>query len=383
MAVRKIRRRGRSTYRARRHYVCPETGKEKSKTRYCDTKAEALDADHAIWEEIKALQARYGVHGRGEIPTLDALWTEAIQNAIKSGRDRSTIYNKEKARNRISPALLKLRVDRLTDRVLDHERARLLEGCRSWGTARITVDEIRALLKLAVRWGYITSAPDLRRITASEVGVVVDDEAQSLAASEAVALLGVLERLRRPIHHAMAAVQLYAGVRVGMAMGLHETEVDLEEGLLTFAHQWNDDEQALGPPKGRKTHRVPLLPELATILSRYPRECPGHALVFASGRTHKPIRRVSYNRQLRLAAKAAGIPDPDRVTSHMLRHTAGTLIGEVTGSELAVMHFLGHSDARVSRRYIHGKRRHVRSAAEALQEALTRDHDRDQPRAVH
>ncbi|MEX1362414.1 MAG: tyrosine-type recombinase/integrase [Nannocystaceae bacterium] len=383
MAVRKVRRRGRSVYRARRHYVCPKTGKEKSKTRYCDTKAEALDADYAVRDEIKALQERFGVHGRGELPTLDALWNDAIQAAIKSGRDRSTIYNKEKARNRISPAVLKLRVDRLTDRVLDHERARLLDTCRSWGTARITVDEIRALLKLAVRWGYITSAPDLRRITANEVGVLVDDEAKSLTASEAKALLAALQRQRRPVHHGMASVQLYAGVRVGMAMGLHESEIDFEGGMLTFAHQWNDDEQALGPPKGRKTHRVPLLPELATILSRYPRESPGHPLVFASGKTGKPIRRISYNKQLRRAAEAAGIPEPKRVTSHMLRHTAGTLIGEVTGSELAVMHFLGHSDTRVSRRYIHGKRRHVNSAAEALQEALNRDHDRDHSGAVH
>lgn len=370
-------------YRARKHYICPKTGKERSKARYCDTKSEADDAEYEIKKEIEALQGRFAVHGRGDIPTLDELWTEGIAIAVKAGRDRSTIDNKKRARKRISSALLKKPVDRLTDRLLDLERARLLETCRSWGTARITVDEIRALLKLAVRWGYITSAPDLRRITASEVGVLVDDEADSLTAPQAMALLSQLKQLSRPLHHAIAAVQLYTGVRVGMALGLHETEVDIEGALLTFAHQWNDDEQALGPPKGRKTHRVPLLPELASILSRYPRECPGHELIFATAKAGKPIRRLSYNKQLRAAAKQAGIPNPDRVTSHLLRHTAGTLIGEVTGSELAVMHFLGHSDARISRQYIHGKRRHILSAAEALQEALTRDHDRDQAPTVH
>jgi predicted site-specific integrase-resolvase len=47
------------------------------------------------------------------------------------------------------------------------------------------------------------------------------------------------------------------------------------------------------------------------------------------------------------------------------------------------MHFLAHSDPRVSRQYIHGKRRHVMVGAEALEEALTREHDRDQEDAVH
>lgn len=356
MAVKKVRHHGVWRWRARRHYVCPETGEEKSKTKIKRTKAEADDADRELLEEIAGLQRRFGVHGRSEIPTLGVLWDEAIAHAEKLGRDRSTIDNKERACKRVSAALLATRIDKLTNRLLDKERARLVSTCRAWGTARITVDEIRALLKLAQRWGYVSTVPDLPRITASEIGVQVDDESASLTAAEAIALLEALARLRRPMHHAVAAVQLFAGVRVGTALGLHESEIDLDDAVLTFAHQWNDDEQALGPPKGRKTHRVPLSPALATILSRYPRECPGQPLVFALRETGKPIRRLSYNKQLRAAAKAAGIAEPQRVTSHLLRHTAGTLIGEATGSELAVMHFLAHTDPRVSRGYIHGKR---------------------------
>lgn len=323
------------------------------------------------------MQRRFGVHGRAEVPTLDALWSDAIAEAVKLKRDQSTIDNKERARKRVSAAVLSTRLDALTTKMLDKERARLIARCRSWGTARITVDEIRALLKLAQRWGYVTQVPELRRITAAECGVQVDDEAASLTASEAIALLDELAGLARPMHHAIAAVQLFAGVRVGTALGLHETEIDHEEGRLAFAHQWNDDEQALGPLKGRKTHRTSMLPALAEILARYPRECPGHDLVFACRDTGKPIRRISYNKQLRAAAKRAGIAEPKRVTSHLLRHTAGTLVAEATGSELAVMHFLAHSDPRVSRQYIHGKRRHADIGARALHDALRREQERE------
>jgi hypothetical protein len=45
------------------------------------------------------------------------------------------------------------------------------------------------------------------------------------------------------------------------------------------------------------------------------------------------------------------------------------------------MHFLAHTDPRVSRGYIHGKRRHALVGAEALHDALTRDRDQDRDHA--
>lgn len=138
-------------------------------------------------------------------------------------------------------------------------------------------------------------------------------------------------------------------------MGLHEHEVDLEERG-DLVRSLPETRHVRGrAPESRKVHQRPLIPEPATILSRYPRECPGNPLIFATAKTGRPLNLRHYNRDLRRAAEAAGIAEPKRVTSHMLRDTAGTLIGEATGSDLAVMFFFGHSSNHVARRYILAK----------------------------
>jgi integrase len=67
---------------------------------------------------------------------------------------------------------------------------------------------------------------------------------------------------------------------------------------------------------------------------------------------------------------------PGAGQSHTLRHSAATLVGAETGSELVVQHLLGHSTPVHTRKYIHKKGKSVSKAVAALHAAMSRKHDR-------
>ncbi|MBL4683107.1 MAG: site-specific integrase [Nannocystaceae bacterium] len=341
------------------------------------TKSEAEDADWKFKGDIEALNRRYRLTGRTQAPTVNEFWDRVIEYAVAREFDPSTVKNKHRAWKRFGPLVADHRMDELNEAILDPVRVHVKASCRSITTARITIDEIRAMLHLAKRWHVIAVVPDLPRITDAEMreaGYNVDDAAAALDADELRALFAELRSSRSPRNFTIATVQFWAARRVGEVMGLQISKV--EPGQLSFEVQWDDEEQALGPCKDRKIHRTPGTEPMFEVLERYAPELPESGFVFARADTGRPPRRASYNGALRRAAIRAGIRQPERVSSHILRHTAATFVGDETGSELAVQHLLGHSTPVHTRRYMHGQARAVKKAVSALETAMNRKPNR-------
>jgi len=86
--------------------------------------------------------------------------------------------------------------------------------------------------------------------------------------------------------------------------------------------------------------------------------------------TGRPVDRTHLFRLVRRLAREAGLPHPDAVTPHSLRHTFATLATE-RGADLDdLQDAMGHADPRTTRRYQRSARRLERDPAHLVSAAL-------------
>jgi len=82
------------------------------------------------------------------------------------------------------------------------------------------------------------------------------------------------------------------------------------------------------------------------------------------------VDRVLLFRLVRRLAQRAGLPQPDAVTPHALRHTFATIATE-RGADLDdLQDAMGHADPRTTRRYQRAARRLERDPAHLVAAAL-------------
>jgi site-specific recombinase XerD len=136
-----------------------------------------------------------------------------------------------------------------------------------------------------------------------------------------------------------------AGLRVGEAVGLGKTDVDLEQRLV----------RATG--KGSKERIVPLGRPAADALRRYLARGRPHL-----DRRHRPelflnaqgggLTRAGAFFVLRRLAEKAGL-EPGRVHPHLLRHSFATHLLEGGADLRSVQEMLGHADLATTELYTH------------------------------
>ena len=136
-----------------------------------------------------------------------------------------------------------------------------------------------------------------------------------------------------------------AGLRVGEAVGLGKTDVDLEQRLV----------RATG--KGAKERIVPLGRPAADALRRYISRGRPHL-----DRRHRPelflnaqgggLTRAGVFLVLRRLAEKAGL-EPGRVHPHLLRHSFATHLLEGGADLRSVQEMLGHADLATTELYTH------------------------------
>jgi integrase/recombinase XerD len=136
-----------------------------------------------------------------------------------------------------------------------------------------------------------------------------------------------------------------AGLRVGEAVGLGKTDVDLEQRLV----------RATG--KGSKERIVPLGRPAADALRRYLARGRPHL-----DRRHRPelflnaqgggLTRAGVFLVLRRLAEKAGL-EPERVHPHLLRHSFATHLLEGGADLRSVQEMLGHADLATTELYTH------------------------------
>lgn len=139
--------------------------------------------------------------------------------------------------------------------------------------------------------------------------------------------------------HVLILFLLDTGCRISEALGLHVSEIDFDNLLVTL------------DGKGRKQRVVPISFELRKALFRYCIDTgrKPEALLFAS-RTGAVWSRRNVLRDVKLLCRKLGFDAPAR-TLHSFRHTFAVNYLRRGGSVFHLQKMLGHSTLEMTRRY--------------------------------
>jgi integrase len=248
-------------------------------------------------------------------------------------------------RNVVLPEIGDLPLPRVDSRVLAKLRVTMSERL-SRSTANTHFAHLHRSLKLAEAWGVLDKAPPVERhkTQAGSTDFLSFSEADALAArAQAVGELWGTYVL----------LSLRTGLRVGEALGLLWSDVDLGARKLIVQRNW-DQKHGYGAPKSGKTREVPLAKDLVDALASFRAATGGPVLARdrvpgSSGRPG-PVRPSSVVRALDAATRALGMR---RVNPHLLRHTFASH-AVMRGVPLRVVQaWLGHASIQQTMRYAH------------------------------
>lgn len=260
-------------------------------------------------------------------------------------------------RLRVHPHLGATLLERLTRPLVERWLGRLLESGSSRHAASKALAALKVISSYGVELGVLQANPCAR--------VRVPDapaEAGELQAVQRVLTLGELERLLAACATAReeVIVRLAAesGLRSGEVRGLRWPDVELAALRVQVRRSvWRRD--VVKVPKGRRTRRVAITPELGAALSRLYRETvvergdPAEGYVI-SGRFGGPSSdsyplEVTDRVQQRagLVVRSGGSTKP-RVTYHGLRHTAATAMLTAGTPAVVVAAQLGHASSAIT-----------------------------------
>jgi integrase len=165
----------------------------------------------------------------------------------------------------------------------------------------------------------------------------------------------IRSRLHLPLYTLIA---LYTGARRGAILDLTWKKVDLVRGVID-----------LNPPGRTRTNKQrPIIPaprSLLAALRRAHRRATCEYVIAYHGKKVGSVK-TAFNS----AAERAGLPE---VTSHVLRHTAGTWMAQRRVPIWEIAGYLGHSVARMTELYAHHSPEHLSAARRALEGAINPD----------
>lgn len=220
-------------------------------------------------------------------------------------------------------------------REIEAYKARKLKEGSSPKTVNNHLVILGKLLRVAVEWGDLQTAPRVKLLRVAEAAFDFLDfeEAPRLVA----ACGGQLK--------AMVVLMLNTGLRIGEVAALRWQDVDLKAGRLMVRHSvWRGH---FGTPKGHKSREIPLNDVVLSELKAW-RHLRGE-WVFCQGKGER-LGSNCERSALDAACKLAGLRE---VSWHVLRHTfASHLV--MRGVPLkTVQELLGHVDIKTTMRYAH------------------------------
>lgn len=168
---------------------------------------------------------------------------------------------------------------------------------------------------------------------------VIQKERQYLTAEE---IEKIVYSISSTIVRTLLLTMAYTGMRISECTKLRLHHLDFKERSVLIENA-----------KGGKTRRIPLNPEICTLLTHYLKETRPVVqtdLVFATKRTEQ-VSPQYVNACLRKAVKQSGVTK--HVTSHVFRHSfASHLIKK--GVHIAVIQkLLGHANLKTTSTYLH------------------------------
>jgi integrase len=243
---------------------------------------------------------------------------------------------------------------------------------------------LRRSLEQAVRWNLIPRNPT----ALADPPKVRKEEIKSLDPEQARTLLRVAGETGDR-HEALYVLSLAAGLRMGEALGLKWSDVDLaggslcvnrqlqrmrrhddegKPGRLVFSEPKNASRRTVDLPQGAlaalKRHRKRQLEEKLGVGGSY----EDSGLVFATAKGTPLDAQTVVNRHFKPLLRRAGLPD---TRWHDLRHSCFTLLLSRGVHPKFVQHLAGHASIQLTLdRYSHWMPSMGKHTASAMDEAL-------------
>jgi site-specific recombinase XerD len=137
-----------------------------------------------------------------------------------------------------------------------------------------------------------------------------------------------------------------AGLRIGEALALNETDLDPDRGAVLIRHGKGDKRREVGMDRWAWAHLEPWL-QLRTTLPA------GALFCVVRGPTRgRPCAPGGIRGQLHRAAEAAGVRR--RFAPHQLRHAHAVEMSREGISLIVIQRQLGHADLAITSRYLRG-----------------------------
>jgi integrase len=235
----------------------------------------------------------------------------------------------------------RLRLGEIEPRHVKRYVRELLEQGLAPATVRNALAPVRACLADAVEEGLLRRGNPAAgiRVPARPGTREQVDRARALTLDEAARLLAAVD----PAHGLFVEFLLQTGLRFSEAIALQWADVDFGRRRVQVRRRAY---RGIDEPKSRHSRRdVPLAAPMSQRLweLRKAASNPEGGLVFTSGSGGMLDYANLYNRVLKPAARAAGVP---WVAFHTLRHTCATLLFTRQGlNAKQVQHWLGHHSA--------------------------------------
>lgn len=311
-------------------------GRQFSRSTRETDRGEALTVAARIHAEVASGARRVGVARREPLARLTSEWLTSLE----SSRSHETIEAYEgyvTAHWGRSWA----GVERMTDASLaDYMRGRLRLVTAS--TVRKELSALRGFLAWCVERGVLLASPVVPSVPRRAIGTPSKPQTRvDLTPEQVEAILAHLPETSRRSKGALAARhvrELYVvawetGLRVGT---LRRVEVPrhYRPGSATLTITSDID-------KARWARSVPLSPRARATLDAVASD----GLVFGAVRGRDALK---------IAARAAGVPQADRVSDHDVRHAAITHLASLPGASIAgIAYLVGHTHAGTTSRYVH------------------------------
>jgi integrase len=193
---------------------------------------------------------------------------------------------------------------------------------------------------LSIIFSYAVKLKHIRENPCSGVKrlPLAEEKCRYLLPEEEERLLPALEQ-DRPFLKPLTQMAIWTGFRQNELITFEKGDADFARNLL-FVRDPN------GRKDKRRTHGVPMSPEVRELVARLISESPIERIFHDQG---KPLTRRIVDQAFRRACQKAGV----RINFHALRHTFGTRLAEQNVNLKKIAQLMGHSNTRMTERYVH------------------------------
>ncbi len=274
---------------------------------------------------------------------------EWFETYVKTNNKHSTQRAKDfYLRLHLLPYFGHLALNAITPRCIEEYKREKLVRALAPKTINEHLAVLGQILRTAVEWELLRSAPAIKRLraTAPPIDILQEGEVVQLMQSRGAA-----------VWDDMLLLALHTGLRLGELFGLEWKDVDLDRALLCVRR--NVVRGVVGTPKSGRVRYVPLTEQAREMLERRRTASGPVFTASASGFNYSTAEKA-----IKRMCRRAGVRE---VGWHVLRHTYATQLVERGAPLRAVQALLGHSTVVMTERYAHVRPTLLRAAIALLE----------------